>query len=194
MARKDDLTPENLPRQDEPPKPDSDEAQQPEFSMTEEEARRAMEFLREEQNLIMGAVAGLIAAVSGAVIWAIITVTTDYQSGWMAVGIGFLVGIAVRTAGKGIDQVFGVIGATMSLLGCALGNIFTFAYVLSMQTGSPLAEVLNQLDIELIAEFMLTTFQVTDILFYGLAVYFGYRYAFRQLTMDDFNRALGRAM
>ena len=32
------------------------------------------------------------------------------------------------------------------------------------------------------------------VLFYGLAVYFGYRYAFRQLTADDFNRALGRAM
>ena len=194
MARKDDLTPENLPKQVEPQKPDNDEAQQPEFSMTEEEAQRAMEFLREEQNLIMGAVAGFIAAVSGALIWAVITVTTDYQSGWMAVGIGFLVGMAVRTAGKGIDQVFGVIGAVMALVGCALGNIFTFAYFLSMQTGSPLMEVLNQLDVEMVAEFMLTTFQVTDILFYGLALYFGYRYAFRQLTMDDFNRALGRAM
>jgi len=194
MARKDDLTPENLPKQVEPQKPDNDEAQQPEFSMTEEEAQRAMEFLRAEQNLIMGAVAGFIAAVSGALIWAVITVTTDYQSGWMAVGIGFLVGMAVRTAGKGIDQVFGVIGAVMALVGCALGNIFTFAYFLSMQTGSPLMEVLNQLDVEMVAEFMLTTFQVTDILFYGLALYFGYRYAFRQLTMDDFNRALGRAM
>ncbi len=33
-----------------------------------------------------------------------------------------------------------------------------------------------------------------DLLFYGLAIYFGYRYSFRQLAAADFNRALGRAM
>jgi len=32
------------------------------------------------------------------------------------------------------------------------------------------------------------------VLFYALAGYFGYKYAFRQITEDDLNRALGKAM
>jgi hypothetical protein len=194
MARKDDLTPENLPQQEQPQEPVQEETQEAAFAMTEEEVRRAMEFFRQEQNLVAGGLAGLVAAVTGAAIWAGITVATDYQIGWMAVGIGFLVGIAVRTVGKGVDQVFGITGAVMALIGCALGNVFTVAYFIAMQTGAPLAEVLTQLDVDLLLERLISTFQVTDLLFYGMAVYFGYRYAFRELTMDDFNRALGRAM
>jgi hypothetical protein len=194
MARKDDLTPENLPQQEQPQEPVQEETQEAAFAMTEEEVRRAMEFFRQEQNLVAGGLAGLVAAVTGAAIWAGITVATDYQIGWMAVGIGFLVGIAVRTVGKGVDQVFGITGAVMALIGCALGNVFTVAYFIAMQTGAPLAEVLTQLDVDLLLEMLISTFQVTDLLFYGMAVYFGYRYAFRELTMDDFNRALGRAM
>jgi hypothetical protein len=194
MARKDDLTPENLPQQEQPQEPVQEETQEAAFAMTEEEVRRAMEFFRQEQNLVAGGLAGLVAAVTGAAIWAGITVATDYQIGWMAVGIGFLVGIAVRTVGKGVDQVFGITGAVMALIGCALGNVFTVAYFIAMQTGAPLAEVLTQLDVDLLLEMLISTFQVTDLLFYGMAVYFGYRYAFRELTMDDFNRALGRAL
>jgi hypothetical protein len=138
--------------------------------------------------------AGLTAAVTGAAVWAGVTVVTEYQIGWMAVGLGFLVGIAMRTMGKGIDQVFGVVGAAMALVGCVLGNVFTIAWYISAQTGASLISVLTQLDMELMIDLITETFQVMDILFYGLAVYFGYKYAFRQLTMDDFNRALGRAM
>jgi hypothetical protein len=112
----------------------------------------------------------------------------------MAVGLGFLVGIAIRTMGRGIDQVFGVVGAVMALVGCVLGNVFTIAWYISAQTGSSLMSVLTQLDMELVIDLITETFQVMDILFYGLALYFGYKYAFRQLTLDDFNRALGRAI
>lgn len=162
--------------------------------MTEQEAQMAMDVFRSEQNILVGSLAGLVAAVVGGAIWAGVTVATEYQIGWMAVGVGFLVGIAMRKAGKGIDQIFGVVGAVMSLVGCLLGNLFTVAYFISMQTGDSMMGVLGQLDMEIITDLMMATFQVMDILFYGMALYFGYRYAFRQLTSDDFNRALGRAM
>ena len=55
-------------------------------------------------------------------------------------------------------------------------------------------DVLTQLEVDVVLELLASTFQVMDLLFYALALYFGYRYAFRELTMDDFNRALGRAM
>ena len=193
-----DLTPNNLPKQEEARKEHQDEVreeeQAAEFALTEGEAQRAMEFFREEQNLAMAVIYGLVAAVAGAAVWAGVTIATEYQIGWMAVGIGFLVGIAVRAGGKGIDPIYGIVGAVLSLVGCALGNLFTIAWFVSQQYGVPVSEVLAGLDLDLVIELMSSTFQFMDLLFYGLAVYFGYRYAFRQLTADDFNRALGRAM
>jgi hypothetical protein len=190
----DDLTPDSIPKPPQPEEQKADDQELPEFQISEQEAERALEVFRQEQNLVVGSMAGLIAAVAGAVVWAGVTVVTEYQIGWMAVGIGFLVGIAMRMMGKGIDQVFGIVGAVMALVGCLLGNVFTMAWFISEQTGSSLFSVLTQLEMRLVIDLITETFQVMDILFYGLALYFGYKYAFRQLTLDDFNRALGRAM
>ena len=190
----DDLTPDSIPKPPEPQEQKAEDQVQPEFQISEQDAERALDVFRQEQNLVVGGMAGLIAAVAGAAVWAGVTVVTEYQIGWMAVGLGFLVGIAIRTMGRGIDQVFGVVGAVMALVGCVLGNVFTIAWYISAQTGSSLMSVLTQLDMELVIDLITETFQVMDILFYGLALYFGYKYAFRQLTLDDFNRALGRAI
>ena len=191
---KDDLTPDRLQKAEPQKEHEPEAGQAAEFSLTEDEAQRAMEFFRQEQNLLMGTVSGFLAAVVGAAVWAAVTVATEYQIGWMAVGIGFLVGLAVRIGGKGIDPVFGVVGALMSLVGCVLGNLFTVAWFISVDAGITVMDVLSQMDVQIVAELMMETFQVMDVLFYGLAVYFGYRYAFRELNIDDFNRALGRAM
>ena len=163
-------------------------------AVTEQEAQMAVDNLRSEQNLAIGAIAGALAAIAGAGVWAAITVITEHQIGWMAVGIGLLVGIAMRFTGKGIDPVFGFIGAALSLVGCILGNIFTVTYFIALNEGIPFLDILGQLNPAVTIELMTATFQVMDLLFYGLAVYFGYRYAFRQVTEEDFNRALGRAL
>ena len=55
-----------------------------------------------EQNLPLGVCGGLLAAVLGAAVWAGVTVATGYQIGWMAVGVGFVVGFTVRLLGKGV--------------------------------------------------------------------------------------------
>lgn len=88
------------------------------MSQEEAEVLEAFEQLDYEQNLPMGVVAGLIGALVGAALWAWITVLTDAQIGWMAIAVGFLVGLAVRIFGKGLDKVFGIVGAVLSLLGC----------------------------------------------------------------------------
>ena len=76
-------------------------------------------------NAVLAVIAGIVSALVGAVIWAVVTVATGYQIGWMAVGVGFLVGIAVMVAGQGEGGLFGTIGAVCALLGCVLGNLFT---------------------------------------------------------------------
>ena len=98
--------------------PDVEPAEQPaeQPAVSDQEAQMALDNLRSEQNLPVGAIAGALAAVGGAGIWALVTVMTEYQIGWMAIGIGFLVGISMRFSGKGIDPVFGI-GADFHIAG-----------------------------------------------------------------------------
>ena len=153
------------------------------------EMQRGVERLREEQNLLTGAAAGAVAAVIGAVLWAVITNATGYQIGFMAIGVGFLVGYAVRIAGKGIDQTFGFVGAALALLGCVAGNVLAIIAVIASEEGVAYGDVWSQYD--LIAA-MSAWFSPIDLLFYGIAVYEGYKLSFRQVTQDEVRAAARR--
>ncbi len=176
---------------------ESQEAQEPQEAAAAEvspqELALAMQALKAEQRLVPGSIAGLIASLLGAGVWAAVTVLTEYQIGWMAVGIGFLVGLTIRHTGHGIDPVFGIVAALQSLFGCAVGNILTISYFVARSEGLPFVDVLLELDTEVMVSMLVATFEVMDLLFYGLAAYFGYRYAFREVTPDDVKRALGKA-
>jgi hypothetical protein len=76
-----------------------------------------------EKKLLLGGFAGLAAAIIGAIIWAVVTVTTKYQIGWMALGVGTLVGFALRIGNGG--KTFGILGAFLALFSCILGNYFS---------------------------------------------------------------------
>jgi hypothetical protein len=150
--------------------------------------------LRAKQNFSIALVGGLTAAVVGAILWAVITVATNYQIGWMAVGVGFLVGGAVRTLGRGIDKSFGYLGAAMSVFGCVLGNLLSICAVVASQEGlSPVAVVAHiGSHPAVIPAALLATFHPMDLLFYAIAVYEGYRFSFRQVTEADLSRVTAR--
>jgi hypothetical protein len=145
----------------------------------------ALQRLRSEQNLVFAVLAGGAAALLGAGVWAAITVASSFQIGWMAVGVGFLVGYAVRTCGKGIDKSFAVVGAVWSLAGCAAGNLLSVIGVISQQQNIPFFDILEKLSPEIVASLMQATFNPMDVLFYGIAVYEGYRFSWRPITQSD---------
>ena len=158
------------------------------------ELQFALEQLRSAQNLPAAVVAGLVAALLGAGIWALVTVLTGYQIGWLAIGIGFAVGYTIRIVGKGIDQIYGVIGALLSLIGCAIGNLLTMTYFVSVAEDIPYLELLAEINLDLAIEIMKVTFDPMDLVFYGIALYFGYRYAFRQVTEAEIAQSLGKSV
>src|SRR6188768_4259461 len=84
-----------------------------------------MNEIKSKQSLSMAVLGGLIASLVAALLWAIITYVTHFQIGFMAIGVGFLVGFAVNYFGKGITTTFGIVGAAFSLFGCIFGNILT---------------------------------------------------------------------
>ncbi len=149
-----------------------------------------VEQLRSQQNLAGGVLAGLVAAAVGAATWAIVTVMTGYQIGWMAVGVGFLVGMAVRTVGKGIDSIFGIAGALLAFAGCAAGNLLTVCGVIATEGNLSFMEVLSELTPSVIQELMIAKFDPMDLLFYGIAIYEGYKLSFRELSEDDMAQTL----
>jgi len=154
-------------------------------AMSAPELQIFLDRLRREQRLGVGTLAGAVAALVGAGLWAVITAATEYQIGFMAIGVGVLVGFAMRYVGKGIDQIFGVIAALLSLLGCALGNLFTAVYFIAQASGVGFMDILAGLNFDLIVSVMVEMFSPIDIAFYAIAVYFGYKYAFRPITEAD---------
>ena len=143
---------------------------------------RHMQEMRDNQNLAMGVLGGIGAAALGAWVWAMVTYYTDYQIGWMAIGVGFLVGYSVRQFGKGVDTSFGVIGAVFSLAGCLAGNLLTICVFIAKEEGVEVTAVLSQLDFDTVVEMLVETFNPMDLLFYGFALYYGYKYSFYQVT------------
>ena len=147
-----------------------------------------MQEIKDNQNLPLGILGGISAAAIGAAIWAMITALTNFQIGWMAVGVGFLVGIGVRSLGKGIDLSFGAVGAALSLLGCLAGNLLTVCILISRQENIELFNLLSRLNPLVAVELMKVTFNPMDLLFYGIAVYEGYRFSFRRISEDELSR------
>jgi hypothetical protein len=129
------------------------------------------------ENLPLGFMAGLVAAAIGGGLWALVTIITGFQIGWMAVGVGFLVGWAVRVAGKGSHPVFGYLGAALALGGCALGNLLAVLVIAARQFEVPLQAVFARLTPDVVRGLMETTFTPIHVLFYAIAIFEGYRFS-----------------
>ena len=157
----------------------------PREDMLEKLNPEVIETLRDEQDFQSAVIVGIITGLVGALLWAAITVSTEYQIGYMAVAIGFGVGYMIRKFGKGIDPIFGYLGATIALLSCLLGNIFGIVGFVANAEGLGYIETLLGLDYSLLPSVMAESFSVIDLLFYGFAVFEGYKYSFRKITEED---------
>ncbi len=133
----------------------------------------------ETGNLPLAAIAGSIAALIGGALWAVITVVTEYQIGFMAVGVGFLVGTAVGKFGGGNSTPFRVTGAALSLFGCVLGNFLTIVGFASRGESAGFFATLLHVNFAAVPGVMVSAFSPMDLLFYGIALYEGFKLSAR---------------
>ena len=158
----------------------------PQMEIDPQRLQAFLDELRWRQSLPLAVLAGAAAAVLGAAAWGGITALTGWRIGLVAVGVGLLVGFAVRKAGKGIDRRFSVVGAVFSLLGCFLGNLLAVCMYLSKDQGIPLADLLPALtNPRFVVELTKASFSPMDLLFYAIAVYEGYRFSLRPLSSEE---------
>jgi hypothetical protein len=132
--------------------------------------------LDDQPNLFLGLAGGVVAMLVSAVVWGAVTYFTQYQIGWLAIGVGFLVGLAIRFFGKGKTPVFGISGAILALIGCLLGNLFFYSSVIAREQGTSLLEVFFFFLVTpaAVIEVFSIAFDFMDILFYALAAYAGF--------------------
>lgn len=132
------------------------------------------------ENWIAGGLAGLAATLVGAGTWAAITYYTNYQIGFMAVGIGFLVGITMRKFGHGHSNAFGVLAAVLAVLGCLVGNLLSSCAFIADGAEAEgmhitMMQLLEKMSPSMAMEILQQGFSPIDALFYFLAVSAAYR-------------------
>jgi hypothetical protein len=134
---------------------------------------------RSAPNLMGALLAGGVAALAGAVLWAVVTVMLKAQIGFMAIGVGLLVAFSVRALGKGSAPTYGVIGAVFALLGCVIGNLLSGCAFVALQENLPITDVtLRVLSSPSTSVLLLQeSFDPMDLLFYGIAAYEGFKFA-----------------
>jgi hypothetical protein len=174
-----------------PPQPDrpegaggSQEMQLP-GAIDQTKLQMLMQRIRDEQNLSLGILGGLVGAAIGAVLWAALSYFTGLQMGLMSIVMGFLVGFSVRKLGRGIDRVFGVTGALLSLVGCVVGDFLAICALIARHEGMSFFDVLGRVDYQMAWEMIAQTFNITDLISYAIALYFGYRFSIRTLTAEE---------
>jgi antitoxin component YwqK of YwqJK toxin-antitoxin module len=131
-----------------------------------------------EPSLLYAVIGGSLVALVMGVLWATITVAAESQWGIMAIAVGLMTGSAVRYFGRGETATFGAVGAVLSLAGCLAGNILSVYGFIAKNSSLSIFQALTQVPFARVLSAFPDTFSAMDAVFYALAVYEGYRFAF----------------
>jgi len=132
-----------------------------------------------QENVALVAGAGFIAMLVGAALWALVTILTQMELGLMAIVVGFVVGLGIQKVRKRPNRNFGILGAVLALIGCLLGNALSFVAFAAQQSGGSFADVLMTVSPAGLLSVMTRNFEAMDLLFYGIAVYEGFKFGSR---------------
>ena len=129
-------------------------------------------------TVLTGALAGLVAAIAGGIVWALIVRWTDYEIGFVAWGIGFIVGTAVVFGSRNTRGVaFQLIAVLLALIGIAIGKYLAFVWVGQDELG-PLGlelPIFSADTFDLWWQSRADVWSWWDLLWVGLAVYTAFR-------------------
>jgi hypothetical protein len=133
-----------------------------------------------EENVPFGFFAGALAAAIGATIWMGIAVATGLPVEYAApLGVGALVGLAVRQIGHGSSMIFGIIGAVLTLIGCLGGEILTLAQ-LSTTPQHDIYNILMTIDFNQALSRIVDKLNPITYLIYAISLFEGYKLSIRE--------------
>jgi hypothetical protein len=100
-------------------------------------------------SLLRGSFCSFLAAMLGAIIWAVLAYLTDREFGFVAWGLGGLAGLGMALGHEDDDGTFaGIIAAFMSLLGIVAAKVFIVVIFIA----AAVSTMVNELDVEQAAQ------------------------------------------
>ena len=153
--------------------------------LAEQQFARFRDAIMLEQNFVAGLLAGLVAAAASGALWAVIIVVTQRQFGLFAIVVGLIVGFAVRIFGKGLSLRFQILGASLAVLACLVGNVAAGYGSAAQQFGLSFADVLPLITPTIVWDVLQATTGPFVLLLWGIAGYEGYRFALRRIGPDE---------
>lgn len=80
-------------------------------------------------SLIRGVIAATIGGLIGAAVWAAISYYSNFEIGWIAVGVGFLCGLGMAVGSQGASgHLGGIVAAVIALASIAAGKYATIHF------------------------------------------------------------------
>ena len=95
------------------------------------------------QSLRNAVVAGLIVFVVFCLLWVATATLTGRVFAWMTVVLGYLLGIAMRHAGRGVDWRFPALAAAFAIGGSVLSNVVLAASTTADEFGTGTFDILG---------------------------------------------------
>ncbi|MEU3793472.1 hypothetical protein [Streptomyces fructofermentans] len=126
-------------------------------------------------NLVLGLAAALGAALVSAAVYGTVIGVTEYEIGWAAVGVGFLVGLAAGRVG-GRNPVLPVVSALVSLGAVYLGQLIGTAMIGADELGVGFTEVFFE-QFGLVQEAWKAGADPMSFLFFAIAGYVAFQSA-----------------
>jgi len=166
----------------------SDEA----ASVSEADVETLILELRGAQNFPLAVVSGCVAGVVSAILWAVISVSTGYQVGWVAIGVGFLVGFAIKYTGKGVEKRFGILGAITAGAAVFVGQVLMVYGFLAQEAEVGFFAVFGEVSLDDAVAILKQSMNGIDLLFYGIAIWEGYKLSFQELDESAMRSAARR--
>ena len=135
--------------------------------------------LQSGNNFFLGLLAGLVAAVIGAAAWMGITLATESHLGVVAIGVGALVGFAVRIGGNGRTLSFGIMGAVLTALSCLSGEVLSVVQGMT-SARHDLLDTLKNVDLVPLVQRILTKTDPISYLIYAIGIFEGFKLSMKK--------------
>jgi hypothetical protein len=149
---------------------------------TQDDAKR----LRAAQSVRNAIMASLIAIILFSVLWSMLSVMLSRIFPWLTLLLGFLIGHAVRRAGRGLDWRFPVLAAVFALLGSLLANIVVAAAFTAPILGTTTLAVLSNLTVMTWPVFFDEVMTPADLVIALFSAGIAAFYANRRLTRTEY--------
>ena len=142
--------------------------------------------LERAQSFRNAVIAGLIAFVVFCVLWIFLSSITDRIFPWMTVVLGAMLGVAIRSAGRGLDWRFPTLAASMAILGSVIANVVLAASTTAAEYGTGTLHILQAVTSMTWPVFFEEVWNVADGFFAAVAAGLAGFLANRRLTRSDY--------